>query len=104
MASEIAARFGANLRRHRRRAGLTQERLGFAAGLHRTEIHVLEHGQRVPRIDTLVKIACALTVPADALLDGIAWEGPEAAATPGQFRVTGAIAFTKGAGSMDPAH
>ena len=45
---DVAERFGANLYRARKRAGLSQEALGFAAGLHRTEVGLLERGQRIP--------------------------------------------------------
>jgi transcriptional regulator with XRE-family HTH domain len=69
----IARRFAANLRRIRRQADLSQEGLGFGASLHRTEIGYLERGHRLPRIDTLVKLAGALEVSADELLEGIAW-------------------------------
>lgn len=84
----VAVRFGRNLLRCRRSAGLSQERLAAAAGMHRTEVGYLEHGQRCPRIDTLVKLACALTVPTDELLDGIAWV-PGAAAQRGGFSIEG---------------
>lgn len=81
----IGVRFGENLRRARRRAGLSQEALGRGAGLHRTEIGFLEQGQRRPRIDTLVKLACSLDGPVDELLDGIDWAfGPKGR---GAFRV-----------------
>jgi transcriptional regulator with XRE-family HTH domain len=33
----------------------------------------LEQGQRRPRIDTLIELACSLEVPVDELLDGIDW-------------------------------
>lgn len=70
----VAERFGENLMVYRRRAGLSQEELGFRASLHRTEIGELERGVRVPRIDTLVKLAGALSVPPGDLLKGIAWK------------------------------
>jgi transcriptional regulator with XRE-family HTH domain len=70
---DIAARFGDNLARHRRRADLSQEELSLRASLHRTEISQLERGLRLARIDTLVKVKDALEVSADDLLDGIAW-------------------------------
>jgi transcriptional regulator with XRE-family HTH domain len=74
MPLEIARQFGANLRKARRRAGLSQEEVGWLASLHRTEIGLLETGARTPRIDTLVKIAAALDVPVDCpLLDGMTW-------------------------------
>jgi transcriptional regulator with XRE-family HTH domain len=70
----VAERFGENLMICRRRAHLSQEAVGFSAGLHRTEIGQLERGQRLPRIDTLVKLAGALSVPPGDLLKGIAWK------------------------------
>jgi DNA-binding XRE family transcriptional regulator len=85
-ARAVACRFGANLVRERRTAGLSQEALGLLASLHRTEIGLLEHGRRTPRIDTLVKLADSLGAELDALLDGIGWRvGGD---MPGQF-VTG---------------
>ena len=66
-------RFGANLRKARRRKGVTQEELGFLAGLHRTEISLLERGGREPRLTTLVKLAGALETSLDELCGGIRW-------------------------------
>ncbi|MGH2975337.1 MAG: helix-turn-helix domain-containing protein [Solirubrobacterales bacterium] len=74
MKHPVAVRFGENLSRVRDLTGLSQEDLGIKAGLHRTEISQLERGLRVARIDTLVKLAGALGVSTDDLLDGIAWE------------------------------
>jgi transcriptional regulator with XRE-family HTH domain len=71
---DIAAQFGKNLFIHRRRANLSQEELSIRASVHRTEISQLERGLRIPRIDTLVKLAAALEDPAENLLDGIAWK------------------------------
>jgi transcriptional regulator with XRE-family HTH domain len=70
---EVARRFGANLRRARRRADLSQEQLGLRASLHRTEIGLLERGARMPRVDTLVKLATALEIRPGELIEGIAW-------------------------------
>lgn len=69
----VADRFGRNLRRVRRREGLSQEELAVRASLHRTEIGLLENGKRVPRIDTLVRLADSMVVPPGELLDGIYW-------------------------------
>jgi transcriptional regulator with XRE-family HTH domain len=44
---DIAALFGENLARCRRRADMSQEDLGVRASLHRTEISQLERGLRV---------------------------------------------------------
>lgn len=72
----VAARFGENLRRCRRKAGLSQEDVAFLASLHRTEIGLLERGQRVPKIDTAVRLAAAVSVEPADLLDGIVWTLP----------------------------
>ena len=71
---DIAARFGDNLARCRRRADLSQDELSVRASLHRTEVSQLERGLRLPRIDTLVKLTASLEVTADELLAGIAWD------------------------------
>lgn len=70
---EVAVHFGRNLARARRRAGLSQEELGLRASLHRTEIGMLEHGQRVARIDTVTKLAGAMAIEPQELLEGIHW-------------------------------
>jgi transcriptional regulator with XRE-family HTH domain len=69
----VAERFGDNLRRIRRREGISQEELAVRASLHRTEIGKLENTERVPRIDTLIRLAGAMAVPPGELLHGIAW-------------------------------
>lgn len=79
---DVAQRFGDNLRRVRKRQDLSQERLARLAGLHRTEIGFLEKGERVCRIDTLVRLAGAMSVPTAELLDGIDWiPGPDSEGT-----------------------
>lgn len=72
-ANPIAARFGKNLARQRERANLSQESLAVLASLHRTEIGLLERGERCPRIDTVVKLASALDASVDDLIEGIVW-------------------------------
>lgn len=78
-AQEVAERFGENLRRARRRGGLSQEQVAVRASLHRTEIGLLERGGRVARIDTLIQLAGAMSVPTADLLEGIHW-------TPGDYQ------------------
>ncbi len=73
----VAQQFGTNLARLRERSGITQEELAFGASLHRTEVGLLERGGRMPRIDTLVKLAGALGVTPAELLDGIEWRPGE---------------------------
>lgn len=70
----LAERFGANLHRCRKATGLSQEETAMRASLHRTEIGLLERGERMPRIDTVIKLAGALSADPADLLDGIAWK------------------------------
>jgi transcriptional regulator with XRE-family HTH domain len=65
--------FGANLARCRKQLGVSQEELGFRAGLHRTAVGQLERGERIARTDTLVRLCGSLGVGADALLSGLGW-------------------------------
>lgn len=81
----VAERFGANLRRCRRRAGLSQEQAAVRASLHRSAIGLLERGERVARVDTLVKLMGALEVDADELLAGLEWLPGQV--HPGRFSV-----------------
>ena len=82
---EVAERFGENLRRLRKGTGLSQEKLGLRCSLHRTEIGLLERGARVPRIDTLIKIASGLGIHPNALMAGISWT-PAKAGAAGEFK------------------
>jgi len=63
--------FAANLRRHRLHHGLSQEALGHASGLHRTEVSLLERAGRDPRLTTITRLAHALEITPAALLEGI---------------------------------
>ena len=65
--------FGKNLCCCRERLGITQEDLGFLAGLHRTAVGQLERGERVARADTLVRLCGSLGVRPEVLLAGLAW-------------------------------
>lgn len=67
-------RIGQNLRHCRERANLSQEELAVLASLHRTEIGLIERGGRLPRCDTLVKLAGSLRISPCELLDGITWD------------------------------
>jgi transcriptional regulator with XRE-family HTH domain len=81
---DLAARFGDNLARCRKRADFSQEELALRASLHRTELSNLERGLRLPRVDTLVKLKSCLEVSADDLLAGLTW-------TPGDYRPGGFV-------------
>jgi len=85
---EAAKRLGKNLWLARRRAGYTQEELGVLCSLHRTEIGMVEKGDRLPRVDTLMKLAAALDVQVEKLVEGIEWIPPGPPAS-GSFAVQG---------------
>ena len=71
--SPVADRFGHNLWRARRRAGLAQEELAELADLHRAEIGNFETGKRLPRLDTLLKVTAAVDATPRELLAGLHW-------------------------------
>jgi transcriptional regulator with XRE-family HTH domain len=66
---DVRRRVGVNVRKFRGASGLSQEQLGFEAGLHRTYISGVERGVRNPTVMVLEQIAMALGVPAGRLLD-----------------------------------
>lgn len=59
---------GNNVRRLRKRLLISQEELGFRAGLHRTYIGSIERGEQNISVDNIHKIAKALKVPPKDLL------------------------------------
>jgi transcriptional regulator with XRE-family HTH domain len=61
---------GIELRTLRRKRGLSQENLGFKAGLHRTYISMLENGRKSPTLNVIVRIAGALQVRASDIVAG----------------------------------
>lgn len=63
--------FGPNLRRWRTRRGYSQERLAQLADLHRTEIGLLERGEREPKLGIITKLAGALAISPSALFEGL---------------------------------
>jgi transcriptional regulator with XRE-family HTH domain len=66
-----AARFGANLRWARHRAGLSQEALANEADVDRAAVSVFERGRRNPNLRTVLRLARALEVPPGMLLRGV---------------------------------
>jgi transcriptional regulator with XRE-family HTH domain len=83
---KVADQFGRNLAYCRKRAKLSQEELAVRASMHRTAVGQLERGERVARVDTVVKLAGSLGIPPEELLDGMGWN-------PGGTRIG---AFTTG--------
>jgi transcriptional regulator with XRE-family HTH domain len=70
----LGERFGLNLWLSRRRADLSQQELANHVGLSRPYISVLERGLKLPRIDTILKLAAAANVSVRALLAGMTWK------------------------------
>lgn len=62
-------RVGANVRRIRLHAGLTQEALALESGLSRNQLIELEHGRRGVLFERLDDLARALGVPVSNLVD-----------------------------------
>ncbi|HEX2038999.1 MAG TPA: helix-turn-helix transcriptional regulator [Acidimicrobiales bacterium] len=69
--ADAKRKFGRRLRSLRRAAGLTQERLGELAGLHRTFITHMEKGETSPTLVTILRLARGLGVRPGALLDDL---------------------------------
>jgi transcriptional regulator with XRE-family HTH domain len=84
---EMKARFGKNLVRCRERADVSQEELSFRAAIHRTEVSLLERGERMPRVDTALRIAGSLGVPLDDLVAGLEWRPGYTIVVPGGWKV-----------------
>lgn len=65
---DVVQLFGANVRRHRKLKGMTQEQLAHEVGMERGYISDLERGQRNPTVRALGRLARALGVDPHALL------------------------------------
>ncbi|MCX2863607.1 helix-turn-helix transcriptional regulator [Paucibacter sp. PLA-PC-4] len=65
---DLITAFGGVLRGLRKKAGLTQEQLGFEAELERNFISMLERGERQPTLTTLVKLAKPLGTKASRIV------------------------------------
>ncbi len=84
---EVTEQFGRNLRRLREGIAMSQAEVGKLGGLHATELGLLERGKRTPRLDTIVRVAAALQVSLDDLVDGIDWIEPGENPNAGFFAV-----------------
>lgn len=70
----LGERFGANVVWFRSKAGLSQEALGERVGMNRVAIGELERGRRLPRLDTILKLAAGLGVSACDLVAWMWWD------------------------------
>lgn len=66
---DIRRRVGRNVRRYREALGLSQEEFAFECGLHRTYVSGVERGVRNPTLVVIAKIAAALKVQPERLLE-----------------------------------
>ncbi len=80
-----AERFGLLLTRQRLRAALSQGELARLVGIHRTEVSLLEHGGRGPRLDTALQLAAGVETELAELTTGMRW-------IPGVVEVGGVLA------------
>ena len=71
--SDHAERFAENVRRLRRRAGISAEELADRAGIDRSHVGSIENGRVEPRLGTLIRLIGALGTTPDEILDGISW-------------------------------
>lgn len=65
---DLPALFGHQVRLARLRKGLSQEQLGFEAGMKRSYVSDLERGTRNPTLKAIDRLASALGVEPAALL------------------------------------
>ena len=69
--SDARALFGRAVKKRRLKLGLSQERLGELADLHRTYIADVERGARNLSLLSILKIAQALRTTPSRLMEGI---------------------------------
>lgn len=63
--------FGEELQKAREKCGLTQEKLGFESGYHRTYISQLERGQKSPTLKAVFSLSKALNVRPSGLMKNV---------------------------------
>lgn len=69
--AKIASAFGRHLRMLRKADGYSQDSLARATRLHRTQISLMERGERAPGLLTILILKDALWITPDVLLEGL---------------------------------
>lgn len=69
MKREILVKFGNKVRERRITLGLSQEELASRAGVHRTYVGMIERAEKNITLENIQKIAKALEIPLDKLMD-----------------------------------
>lgn len=72
---DVVQLLGANVRRYRKLAGMSQEELSLESGLKRSYVSDLERGTRNPSVRALGRLAEALNVEPHLLLSAISQRG-----------------------------
>lgn len=84
LSEQAAASFANKLREARGKAKMTQERLAHLSSIDRSQIGHLEAGRKVPKLDTIIKLAGALNIEPCKLISDVRWVPPSE--TPGGVR------------------
>ena len=69
MNKQILQKFGKRVREERDKKGISQERLGQLAGVHRTYIGMIERAEKNITLTNMQKIARALGMRVNDLID-----------------------------------
>lgn len=72
----VAEKLGPDLRKARRRAGMSQDALFRRTGLHHTGISMPGCGGRIPRLDRAIRILGSAAADPRDLIAGVAWHDP----------------------------
>lgn len=67
----IRLRFGLAVKKRRKELGMSQEVCADRAGLHRTYIGDIERGARNPSLESIARLAKALSIPLSDLLKNL---------------------------------
>ena len=62
---------GKNIKNYRKQLNISQKQLAVRAGLSKAYICKIENGSKTPSLESFIKIANALRVPAELLLSGV---------------------------------
>jgi len=68
--------FAKELRELRKKAGLTQEEVGFRAGVSREYVSMLESGKNTPTIDVFIRLCDAIDTSPGELITRLARSRP----------------------------
>lgn len=69
MKKEVLIKFGNKVRERRLALGLSQEKLGYKAGVHRTYIGMIERAEKNITLTNIEKISKVLGISLKSLLD-----------------------------------